>query len=429
MLRLRRATKAHAKIEAAKKAAAQARKEKIKALEAQRLAHVPKTSLEIEEEMERQRRRELAERMREESTDEAKLMNQLRNYAITVSIRDRQLEEKKQREEAAKLAEKMRDAETELARLEELKRVHEKESNLRAATREAAKGVYKQVEDRINVKQNALMAMRKEGEEMVAAMKVQEQEYRRHKEEQHRKKLAGLADILASNEEALRIKEEKKAKERAEEERIEAVQREMEAKKEAQAAEAARLQKEREEALFKVRGETQKAMDTRAAIDELRARRAFEAGQREARQKEAEKARKQAAAIEELKRERIAQLATKQSRLAVEVEADKAEFERARKIQEEWIAQEEEAARIKDLHNKEHLRALQRQKEEKELEAKQRVLNERASGAVARAEEEAKQAMLKSIRERKVKELLELGVSSKYTVQLARFEPVKKTLI
>ncbi len=85
-------------------------------------------------------------------------------------------------------------------------------------------------------------------------------------------------------------------------------------------------------------------MCTQAAQDALRARRAFESGQREARAKESEAARKRATLLEEEKRLREEQKQQKELLIALEIQRERDEFLRNQAVRNEWIAKEKEAA-------------------------------------------------------------------------------------
>lgn len=402
---------------------ANARKEKIRGLEEHRLAHVPKTALELEEEAERERRRAMAAHAVEEAQDDAKAMRAIQEYALTVSVRDRQLAERKALSAAAAGDEKMRDIETEIQRLEEMKRVHAIEVKRRAAAVAAAGDVRAQLSERIEAKQAALAALREEGAALVAEMKAADEEYKRKWESDRMAAKSLLGEVLAANEEHLALKAARKEAEVAEDRRLEALRLEMDAKKAAEEAERERQRKIREEAMFKVRGEVQKAQDTRAAVDELRAKRAFEAGQRAERARELERARKQKAAADVLRASRIEQLEAKQRRMAEEIEVDKAEFERAIEVQRTWLAAEREAQATRAAANREHVRSLLTQKQEKEAARAAATIKTREEGAKERAEADAKLARLQAMRDAKIAELLEMGVDPKYTVELARYDP------
>jgi hypothetical protein len=158
--------------------------------------------------------------------------------------------------------------------------------------------------------------------------------------------------------------------------------------------------------------------------DELRARRAFEAGQRAERQRALDRARKEAAALEELRRARLAQLEDRQRRLAEEIEVDKAEYNRAIAVQQQWVEAERQSAEAQRTANREHVAALLRQKQEMEAAKKADFEALREEGARERAAQEANLARLRAIREQKVQELLALGVEPAYTVQLQRYDPM-----
>ena len=91
-----------------------------------------------------------------------------------------------------------------------------------------------------------------------------------------------------------------------------------------------------------------------AALDALRARRAFEAGQREAREREAEAARKRRDMIEEEKRLREEQKQAKELLVALEIQKERDEFERNPRVRNEWVAKERAEAEALRERNMAH---------------------------------------------------------------------------
>jgi hypothetical protein len=158
--------------------------------------------------------------------------------------------------------------------------------------------------------------------------------------------------------------------------------------------------------------------------DELRAKRAFEAGQRAERQRVLERARKEADTLEDLRRARLAQLEDRQRRLAEEIELDKAEYYRAVAVQKQWVESERATTDAQRSANRDHVAALLRQKEDAESAKKDAFEALRVEGSRARAAQDDSLARLRAIREQKVQELLALGVDPAYTVQLQKYDPM-----
>jgi len=105
-----------------------ARKERMKQLEARRIASMPLSELEQEEAEDAERERIRNRFLDQEAMDEVKKMSSLVAYAKTASIRERQLKEKKLRAERELEEETIRDLEVEIARMEQMKLWQERES-------------------------------------------------------------------------------------------------------------------------------------------------------------------------------------------------------------------------------------------------------------------------------------------------------------
>jgi hypothetical protein len=151
-------------------------------------------------------------------------------------------------------------------------------------------------------------------------------------------------------------------------------------------------------------------VDNKGAEDELRARRAFQAGQRAERERDAALAARQAAVTADLRAAAVALIAEKQQRLAEEVELDKAEFARARAVQEEWVAAEAASAAARRAADRGHTLALAAQKEETERARRAEVASAGREGAAARAALEAELARLSALRDARVAELRAAGL-------------------
>lgn len=95
-----------------------------------------------------------------------------------------------------------------------------------------------------------------------------------------------VAEVEVANQIALRKKAEKVAQERDEEMKVVQYNRERDAREEARLAEERRIKEEKELEVTRLRALQEKAADRQAEIDALRAKRAFEEGERQTRAKE-----------------------------------------------------------------------------------------------------------------------------------------------
>jgi len=164
----------------------------------------------------------------------------------------------------------------------------------------------------------------------------------------------------------------------------------------------------------------EKAADKAAEMDALRAKRATEAAERTARDKEKQEKKRLEAINAELNAARKQQQAEKERRLGEQAKFERDEFERIIEVQ----MQQEEAERQRQAEEahmrKRHASELRTQiaaREEKALQERRDFLEE---GNVIRAAIGSERKKLEKIKGRKIAELEKAGVPEKYRAELAR---------
>ena len=215
------------------------------------------------------------------------------------------------------------------------------------------------------------------------------------------------------------------------------------------------IEQERKEQLnFKLRGQVQKQQDYRvrlftfqnhvchgnlmarhtcdcvlclssrqARVDEIRARRAYEEGQRKERQRELEAARRRKAIMEEVKRTRDWQLEQREMQLAFEVQGEKEEFAQNQRLRDEWMEEEARARQRRREADLEHARQLREENYIREERRRKEREETRREGDREMQQRQAQLERLQRLRERKLRELQGSKVHPRYTVQLANFDP------
>jgi len=208
-----------------------------------------------------------------------------------------------------------------------------------------------------------------------------------------------------------------------EDKRIMAYLKEEDEKKRRREEEEERVKQQRELEIARLRAQQEKFADKAAELDALRAKRAFEASEREYRKRMLAEAERRVKAQQELNESRAKQKADKEWELALEAKRQREEFHRNRRLQQEWMAREQ-AERDSKLH------AAHRHKDEildeiarREVQRKQERKAFLAQAQAEQAQREADLERLRRIRDRKVQELLDEGVNERYTVQLAGYKP------
>lgn len=226
-----------------------------------------------------------AQKIIDENTDEAKDLNKLIMYAKVASIRDKQLEEQKLiRDEYKKYNEKL-DLMMEIERLKELQLQEEREKIRKDQQYSGSIVIVDQIKERDMERMKLLEQKEKEKHIMLRQVKeLEDEEVRNH--EIKKKQAANLAkEVTDTNIRAAEIKEKKKIEEKELELKIHEYNVNKAKKEEEDLAEKKRIQEEKEREVQKLRERQERAKDKQSELDYIRAKRAFEEAERQAREK------------------------------------------------------------------------------------------------------------------------------------------------
>jgi Trichohyalin-plectin-homology domain len=404
------------------------RKARILAFEKVRESKVPLSALAQEEEEAKERARVLYAHEQDEAMDDVKRLNSMVAYAKMAQIRDRQLAEKAALRAAERESERVQDLAVELARLERVKETQEREAAQRAGQRDARRGIEAQLSERAAAREQARAARVREAEEArQAAVRAREEELAKRAADAE--KAAVLRrETAAANAEAAQARLRARAAELAEDARLDEVRAEMDRElvRREIAHEVDRAR--REELEFRMRGAVQKFNDDREAIDQLRAQRACEAGQRAERERELDRARKRAQAEADLKVSRAEQEELRRLRQAMELEREKAEFDANQRARADWMQTERDAAAARRAADVAHRDALFDEVGRRETRRRADFLATKGEGKDDIAQRDRDVAKLKHIRDEKIRQLVEAGVHPKYTADLHRYNPMDAIL-
>ncbi|KAI9026870.1 tumor suppressor, Mitostatin-domain-containing protein [Hyaloraphidium curvatum] len=361
-----------------------------------------------------------AEQLREDEIDEVKKMNQLVNYAIVATIRSQQMEERDWLQLAKEAEEEAQNRELERVRIESARQLAEREELRRKVLREGATLIRQQMAEREEQRQVAKARHDEEVKATVERIRELQNLERAEREERQRAQHALLEEISRINAAAVEAKKRARAQAQEEDAQIMAYllqKDEREAEMEAQ--EAARRQ-QRETDLAQLRSMQQRATDTNAQMDELRAQKAAFQYEQECRRKEAEAAARLNRQRQELREERDRQRMAREHAISVEAHKLKEEFFAAVRHQEQLDAKvKEEEARAEELR-KRYIAEVSGQIDAKEkLRERERVEFFREGDIIA--EQQRQQiARLQSIRDRKLAELKSLGVPDIFMTELQK---------
>jgi hypothetical protein len=410
-----------------KQAVTDARKEKIKSLEASRIANLPKSLLEQEDLEERARRIKLAEHTKDESQSDVKRMNAIFNYALTVSIRDRQLAEKKERDAQEAAREKMNDLQIEIDALELQQRKEQALESNRGGRDKFRADVLAQLFEALGRKKAQREKML--AEEAVRKAKFAEEAAKEKikMEELQAKKAAGLAETMALNREAIALKKARKQAELDLDAKVDAEALEIIRQKEAADSEKERIRAEKEAIANRDRGSLAKFLDDTESKLNLQMQRAYEEGARRERAKELERARKQAEALRDLKATRQRMLEEKQEAMAGMIEDEKMEFEIAQRLQAQWLEEQEREEEARSKSNFQFLKDVKSQISDKIAREKEFKDREREELIKSQADYAKYSEDLRRIRDRKVEEMRALGLPGSYMTELQKYDPDRET--
>ena len=396
--------------------------------EEERKKNLPPSKLDMIKLQEDEVIKQRAQVLLDEKEDEVKVMNQMMQYAQTVTIRDQQLKEAREVRRIRQLEEKKVDMQMELDRIRGVKELNERERVRRQKHRDDCKHILVQIAERKKQRERDRELKRQEQEKIKQRAKELEEEEQIFLEMKRIEGKKLLADVLEANRLALEIKKQNKLREIEEEKKIHEYLEAKAAREQAHEEEKARIAAKKERECAMLRAQQKKIADNRAAIDQLRAKRDAEATERKARERElreaAERKRRQAELMEF---NRLQALARKQT-LANEEAVDRAEFERNNvHLTRELARFNADKKRRHDarIANRNQIQEQIVEREKKRRESLKRFIE---SGKEAVRDNEIHIKKLNRIKKEKVEELKRMGVPSKYCAELLHHDPEKSIL-
>jgi hypothetical protein len=227
-----------------------------------------------------------AKEMMDEEEDAVKEMNKMVLYAKVATTRDRQKDEQKRICEEYKKQEVKMDLMMELERLKELKFQEEREFVRKDQQRAGALIIVDQIKDRELDRLRQKDQMERERLMMVRQIKELEEEDKRFAEIKKIQAEKLAREVEETNRKAIDTKERRKFEEKELELKIHQYNLEKTKKEEEDQAEKKRVREEKEREVQKLRERQERAQDKQAELDAIRAKRAYEEAERNAREKE-----------------------------------------------------------------------------------------------------------------------------------------------
>ncbi|KAF1776576.1 Glycoside hydrolase-type carbohydrate-binding, subgroup [Phytophthora cactorum] len=356
--------------------------------------------------------------LKDQMHDSVKLMKTLGTRAQAFTIRDQQLKVKKDLEDEHHVYDEKMNTLMEIERLESLKRQEHRDEVKKQKRYADRKVLEDQIEDRRRQRQKESEIVAQEAQEMLAKIQRQQEEEAEKEKAKALRAQRSMEEIKRFNEDTLMRKQDVQRKIKEEEDAVYAYQMKKAEDLKLREEEEAQRRHEAELRCAKLRSMQEKMANEKAELDELRAKRAAEARERQAREADMALARKHKEEMDELRRAREAQAlhrerarvkeATLQQReydsIMVQVESDKAR-----------VKEEDEKRKLASMA---HRRVLQSQIEEKERLKKITFVKKQEEGQALKEEYAKELEKLERIRMEEVGELVEAGVNPLYLSEM-----------
>jgi len=260
---------------------------------------------------------------------------------------------------------------------------------------------------------------------MLQTIKKYEEEDNRNKQKHHDNIAKSRVEVIKANQDAIDAKKNRVVREREEVEMILAYQAKQDEKmrvREEEEAEKVRLVNERQK---KMLDSQSRSMNKQAEVDELRARRAMEEGERKARQTELWKAHKRKNDMKTLNEARKLQELQKNKSLALAAKDQQEEYENAVKFAYDMAERERTEAIAKEKKNEEFREMLQSQIQQIEDRRSLHRNDKEEEGRLIKKEMATDRIKLLAIRDKMVSDMKKKGIADKYLSEMMNIDIAK----
>jgi hypothetical protein len=264
----------------------QARKERIKEIDKTRTDRFQMSDIDRENIEKNKIIAALAKQKTDEEEDCVKEMNKLILYSKVASTREKQLNEQKRIYNEYKKQDAKMDLMMELERLKELQFQEETTKIRREQQRQGALIIVDQIKERDYERIRQKEVLEKERIMMVKQIQELEEEEKRNAEMKKIQADKLAKEVEESNKRAIELKERKKLEDKELELKVIQYNLEKAKKEEEDQLEKKRVREEKEKETQKLREKQERAQDKQAELDAIRAKRAYEETERQAREKE-----------------------------------------------------------------------------------------------------------------------------------------------
>nr|CCC92221.1 conserved hypothetical protein [Trypanosoma congolense IL3000] len=395
--------------------------------EERRLRGGDEKSLEqIEEEQQRLLNLERAKTLLDEQYDEVKKMNQVVDEAKCIAVRSAQIREKQLRKEEEREYERKMEEMMTLEAEKAARMYKERERQQVEAHKRTLAVIKSQLELHDIERLRKLEQLQHEQEAMTRHLALLHEEAAAEKLQQQEKEKRVMEAVALANAQQISLKKRQQMLEEEEDKRIAEFNKQKQERDRLYAEEQQRIRDEKEREVARLRAEQQRVQDTQALLDEIRAQRIQDECAREARRKEKERKEREAAILHDLSEAREKQIEERKRLKADERRQEEEEMERIAAVHKVALEQERQRKmRARKQHEENSLAVLKQimDVEERRRRERQEYV---AEGNQIMMEMREREAALEAIRQRKLKELEELGVPEEYCQALQRKMKVRK---
>eukprot|EP00607_Mallomonas_marina_P006858 CAMPEP_0182427666 /NCGR_PEP_ID=MMETSP1167-20130531/18959_1 /TAXON_ID=2988 /ORGANISM="Mallomonas Sp, Strain CCMP3275" /LENGTH=495 /DNA_ID=CAMNT_0024610065 /DNA_START=74 /DNA_END=1561 /DNA_ORIENTATION=+ len=397
---------------------ARERKERMLMLEEQAKRHAKKSDVELEAEARAEAIRNSAKEKMNADADLQKMLNTLSARAAAFTIRDQQVQDKRRIESEEEEYEKRMDLVMELDRLKDLARREEEENKKRGKRVEAKKVIVDQIDERHRTKLLEAEAREQENLQMRALMQKYEEEDKSAAERRRIEVEKSKLEVLQANEEAIRRKQQNKVHEKMEVEEVLRYQAMKDAELAKREEEEMLLERQKKERQAKLLAMQERSQNKQAELDELRARRAAETRERDARRRDKEEAEKKRTEMLRLQDDRARQAQSKREKEEKLKNEQDEQFLKTLAYTELIAEREKEEEQKKKNAAKQHRDHILRQIEEAEAKRKRDRASKFEEGAKLREAEVKELTKLTVMKEQMVKGLESKGIDPIYLAEM-----------
>ncbi|TMW58508.1 hypothetical protein Poli38472_010067 [Pythium oligandrum] len=395
-----------------------ARKEHMLKLSEEAALRAPKSQIEQILDTEKQEVIRKAKILKDQAHDSVKLIRTLGARAQAFTIRDQQKKMKEELDDEHHVYDEKMNMLMEVERLEGLKRQEEIDEAKKAKRYADRKVLEGQISDRRREREKESELVAQEAAEMLAKIKKQQEEEAEKERLKAERAQLTMDEIKKFNEISLNRKMDEKRKQKEEEDKVLAYQLKKAEEQRQLEEEEARKRHEAELRCAKLRSMQEKMANEKAELDELRAKRAAEARERQAREAEVALLRKHKQEMEELRRARGDQALHRQRARIKEAVMQQQEYESIMAQVENDKQRVKENEEKKKLSSYEHRRVLQQQIEEKEKLKKDVFVKKQIEGQELKEEFTRELEKLEQLRLQEVEELVKAGVNPLYLSEM-----------